>query len=212
MIVKINNEYYRMANLIKITNKELIKTLVGETADFPRYISQILNLANQNSQGTRPRVVGQLSELIKECPESTYSGWKKWYLDKHPDSIKNATQRITDMVNKLKDALGRIDRPVIKRWVEDLVLEKTFMGLRFQSAILAKIAELKGGKYRLATPQEESRGIDGYANNIAVSIKPHKYKVKSALSEKIGARVVYYEKKKDGLVIDITNYEDGNTS
>lgn len=42
--------------------------------EFPRYTTQILNLANQDAQGTRPRVVGQLSELIKECPDKTYEG------------------------------------------------------------------------------------------------------------------------------------------
>jgi len=43
---------------IKIKNEELIKELVGETKEFPKYTSQLINLANKNSQGTRPRVVG----------------------------------------------------------------------------------------------------------------------------------------------------------
>ena len=50
--------------VIKIKNEELIQELIGEIKEFPRYTTQILNLANQNSQGTRPRVVGQLSELV----------------------------------------------------------------------------------------------------------------------------------------------------
>ena len=50
--------------MIKIKNKDLIRELIGETKDFPKYTSQIINLANQNAQGTRPRVVGQLTELI----------------------------------------------------------------------------------------------------------------------------------------------------
>ena len=84
--------------MIKINNKDLIKELVGEIKDFPKYTTQIINLANQNSQGTRPRVVGQLSELIQECPEKTYEGWKKWYLKEHPNAIKNATQKIRQNV------------------------------------------------------------------------------------------------------------------
>jgi hypothetical protein len=90
---------------IKIKNEELIQELIGETKEFPRYTTQILNLANQNSQGTRPRVVGQLSELIKECPERTYEGWKNWYLAKHPKAIKNASEKINEMVDKLKGAI-----------------------------------------------------------------------------------------------------------
>lgn len=44
---------------IKIKNEELIRDLIGEIKDFPRYTTQLMNLANQNAQGTRPRVVGQ---------------------------------------------------------------------------------------------------------------------------------------------------------
>ncbi|HDQ15769.1 MAG TPA: MjaI family restriction endonuclease, partial [Bacteroidetes bacterium] len=125
--------------LIKIKNEELIQELIGEIKEFPRYTTQILNLANQNAQGTRPRVVGQLSELIKECPENTYEGWKQWYLSKYPNSIKYATEKVNKMVNNLREAIKKIDKSMIKKWVEDLVLEKTFIGLRFQEAILKKI-------------------------------------------------------------------------
>ena len=38
---------------------------------FPKYTSQLINWANQNAQGTRPRVVGQMSELFPEYPSNT---------------------------------------------------------------------------------------------------------------------------------------------
>lgn len=95
--------------IIKIKNSELIKELTGEVKSFPKYTTQLLNLANQNAQGTVPRVVGQLSELIQECPEKTYEGWKKWYLGKHPNAIEDATNRIEEMVSKLKESIKLID-------------------------------------------------------------------------------------------------------
>jgi len=101
--------------VIKIKNEELIQELIGEIKEFPRYTTQILNLANQNSQGTRPRVVGQLSELIKECPEKNYEGWKNWYLTKYPETIKNASEKINEMVNNLKEAIQKIDKKMVKR-------------------------------------------------------------------------------------------------
>ena len=167
----------------KNKNEELIQELIGEIKEFPRYTTQILNLANQNSQGTRPRVVGQLSELIKECPEKNYEGWKNWYLTKYPETIKNASEKINEMVNNLKEAIQKIDKKMVKRWVEDLVLEKTFIGLRFQEAILKKIANIKKEKYRLSNPQEELKGIDGFIGNTPVSIKPATYKTKNSLIE-----------------------------
>src|SRR3989344_1564417 len=188
--------------IIKIKNDELAKELIGEIKEFPRYTTQILNLANQNSQGTRPRVVGQLSELINECPEKTYEGWKNWYLSKYPKAINDASERVAVMVNNLKDAITKIDDAMIKRWVEDLVLEKTFIGLRFQEAILKKIAGIKKENYRFSNQQEESKGVDGFIGETPISIKPITYKTKHSLRENIDAKIVYYDKTKSGLVID----------
>lgn len=188
--------------MIKIKNEELIKELIGEIKDFPKYTTQIINLANQNAQGTRPRVVGQLSELIQECPEKTYEGWKNWYLKKYPDAIKNATEKIDKMIDNLKSAIELIDKLMIKKWAEDLILEKTFIGLRFQEAVLKKVASIKNTNYKLANPKEESRGIDGFVGNIPVSIKPITYKTKNALREEIKNKIIFYNKTKSGLEID----------
>jgi len=188
--------------MIKIKNEELIKELIGKTNNFPKYATQLINLANQNARGTRPRVVGQLSELIQECPDKTYEGWRKWYLEQHPDAIKNATEKINEMMINLKDVMQRIDRTMIKKWVEDLVLEKTFIGLRFQEAILKKIALLANTDWRLATSKEESNGIDGFIGNTPVSIKPITYKTKDGLREEIKTKIIFYTKTKTGLEIN----------
>jgi MjaI restriction endonuclease len=105
------------------------------------------------------------------------------------------------MIDNLKSAIQIIDRNLIQQWVEDLVLTKTYMGLRFQESVLKKIAAQKGQKYRLATPEEESSGIDGYIGDVPISIKPITYKTKNMLSEKIDVKIIYYEKDKDGLKI-----------
>jgi hypothetical protein len=188
--------------MIKIKNEELIRDLIGEIKDFPRYTTQLMNLANQNAQGTRPRVVGQLSELIKECPAKTYEGWRRWYLGRYPGAIENATERIHDMILKLKGALETVDRTMVKRWAEDLVLEKTFIGLRFQEAILKKVSALKKADYRIAHPEEESRGIDGFIGNTPVSIKPITYNTKNSLREDIRVKIIFYRKTKSGLEVD----------
>ncbi len=188
--------------IIKIKNEELIQELIGKVEEFPLYTTQILNLANQNAQGTRPRVVGQLSELIKECPERTYEGWKRWYLMKNPEAIESASEKIKTMVNNLEEAIRKIDKPMIERWVEDLIIEKTFIGLRFQEAILKKVANIKKEKHRLSIIEEESKGIDGFIGDIPISIKPITYKIKNSLRENIEAKIIYYEKTKNGLNID----------
>lgn len=191
-----------MSQKFKIKNQELQEIIAGEVMDFPKYTTQLMNLANQNSQGTRPKVVGQMSDLIQEFPERKLKEWEKWYKERKPDAIKNATDKIYIMVEKFKEVIQEIDRDMIEKWVEDLLILKTFMGFLFQDAILKKVAERKGAEYRLATPREESKGIDGYIGQRAVSIKPTTYKQKKSLSETINVEIVYYEKKKDGINIE----------
>ncbi|WP_293448839.1 MjaI family restriction endonuclease [Persephonella sp.] len=48
---------------LKIKIDEIKKLMEIETPEFPKYATQIINLANQNAQATRPRVVGQMSKL-----------------------------------------------------------------------------------------------------------------------------------------------------
>jgi hypothetical protein len=187
---------------IKLSNEEIRKCLEIESLEFPRYTTQLINLANQNAQGTRPRVVGQMSELIQHFTGKTLTEWEQWYLKRKPDAIKNATEKILHMVENLREAIEKIDKDMIEQWVRDLIVVKTFMGLRFQEAILKKGAEIKGLDYRLSDFTEESKGIDGYIGGIPVSIKPETYKTKSALRENIEVKTIYYDKIKNGIQVD----------
>ncbi len=175
---------------------------------FPKYTSQLINLANQNAQGTRPAVVGQMSELFQEFmatgEEITIENWRNWYIERHPDAINNATDRIFAQVQNLKGAIDLVDRDLIKQWVEDLVFFKTFNGLYVQKAILASLAERTGTTYRLATPDEEAQGIDGFVGDNPYSIKPVTYKTMERLPESIeNVKMIFYEKTKTGLRVEI---------
>ena len=193
--------------MFKIKNGELIKEISGEAKQFPKYTTQIINLANQNAQGTRPKVVGQLSELIQECPHKEYSKWKEWYLEKQPKAMDNATDKVFSMVEELKKAINQIDKNMVREWVKDLVIDKTFIGLKFQEAILKRVAKMKKVSYRLSNPKEESKGIDGFIGDTPVSIKSITYKTKNMLNEKIEVKFIFYDKKKDGINIDISQLE-----
>lgn len=179
----------------------------SESYTFPKYTSQLINWANQNAQGTRPVVVGQMSELFPEFmasdSEMTIDGWREWYIKRYPDAFDKATDKIYAQVQNLRDAIPLIDRDMVRHWVEDLVIYKTFNGLYVQKAILASLAERTGDTYRLATPEEESKGIDGFVGNIPYSIKPDTYKTMGRLSEVINVKMIYYTKTKTGLKIEV---------
>jgi hypothetical protein len=186
---------------IRISNSDILSLLDAGASTFPKYATQILNLANQNAQGTRPSVVGQMSDLIQEFPGSKLKEWEEWYLNKHPESLSLAANKIFEMVANFKDVMTQIDKEMVEKWVTDLVILKTFVGLKFQEAILKSVASEFGKNYRLATPEEESQGIDGFIAEKPISIKPSSYEMKKSLSEKIEVSIVVYEKLKDGIKI-----------
>jgi len=174
---------------------------------FPKYTSQLINWANQNAQGTRPRVVGQMSDLfpvfLETNDDKTLENWREWYNRRFPDALENATNKIYSQVQNLQEAIQFIDRAMVRDWVEDLVIQKTYNGLYLQQAILASLADRLDSEYRLATPEEESKGIDGFVGGVPYSVKPDTYKTMSRLSETIDVKMIFYTKTQDGLRIEV---------
>ena len=72
-----------------------------------------------------------------------------------------------------------------------------------KGAVCTKLAQKLGKNYRLATPEEESQGIDGYVGNVPYSVKPDTYKTMGRLSETIAVKMIYYTKTKTGLTIEV---------
>lgn len=194
---------------ITIKNDELLALNKVSTPTFPKYASQLMNWANQNAQGTRPKVVGKLSELFpefeKEADEISLRNWKEWYLSKYPDAIEKASDKIWEQVENLKKAIKKIDKDMVRTWVEDLVIAKTYNGLYFQQAIFERLSNVTGLSYRPATAEDESKGIDGYLGNTAYSVKPDTYKATNAhsISDDVNVKMIYYTKKKQGIVVEI---------
>lgn len=183
-----------------------LKTEQNNNTAFPKYALPLINLANQFAQATRPKSIGCLSELFsnykKENTKRSVSGWKKWYMNNHPDIIDNAVDKIYDMLQNMKSAIDNVNKDMIKEWLEHLVFEKTYEGLSVQEKILSILATEQDVSYRMATPEEESKGIDGYIGNIPYSIKPNTYKSMSRLPEQIDVKIIFYEKKNDKIIFD----------
>ena len=135
-------------------------------------------------------------EFVNSGEEITIENWRKWYTERYPDALEKATDKIFVQVQNLQNAIPLIDKAMVMHWVEDLVINKTFNGMYVQKAILASLAEKKGTTFRLATPAEESKGIDGYVGDTPYSIKPDTYKAMGRLSETIDVKMIYYAKNK----------------
>lgn len=186
----------------KIKNEEVASLSNATIYDFPKYTTMIVNMVNGTAQATRPKVVGQMSELIQEFEGKTLDEWIAWYSAKMPNAISDATAKISALMVEIKKAMELIDDTLIENWVKDLVYNKTFCGLKVQQAIISYIANIYGKEWRLADKAEEAKGIDGFIGNIPVQIKAETYKQKGQLNEIIDVPIIYYEKKKDGLNIE----------
>lgn len=186
----------------KIKNDEIAALSNAAIYHFPKYTTMIMNMVNGTAQATRPKVVGQMSELIQEFDGTTLEEWIEWYSTKKPDAIADATKKISALMVEIRKAMELIDDELIENWVKDLVYNKTFCGLKVQQAILRYVAELYNQEWRLANKEEESKGIDGYIGETPVQIKADTYKQKGLMNEIIEAPVIFYEKKKDGFSIE----------
>jgi hypothetical protein len=93
-----------------------------------------------------------MSELIKEFKGKKLEEWETWYLNKYPEAIERAKTKILQMMENFKEVITRIDAQMIETWVKDLVIVKTFVGLKFQEAIMKRVAETMGKAYRMSDP------------------------------------------------------------
>ena len=169
------------------------------------YIGSVINLGNSFSQATRPKHVGQMSDLIQEYREiadnPSVEGWESFYAKRLGlDKIDIAADKIWEYVQRIRENLNSLNRDDVKNWTKDLVIDKTFAGLQIQLDILEMVSET--GEFRLSTPDEESQGIDGYVDGEPVSIKPNTYKktIQSG-KESIPYRIIFYKNTKRGLVV-----------
>lgn len=186
---------------ITLKQEQIERAISGLDPEFPKYVKQLLNLANQNAQGTRPPIVGQMSDLIQDFPGDTYEDWVRWYQDLNPEAIDVATDKVFEMLHRMQNAAKLVDRQMVREWVANLVLTKTYTGLRFQSEVLKAVASKLGKDHVDSTRADEARGIDGFIGDIPVSIKPVSYRNMNMLRESINCSFIYYEKTRSGLVI-----------
>src|SRR3989344_7603383 len=194
---------------LKVTKEEIMEVAKYNPKEFPKYTASVINLLNRWAGGTASKIVGQMSDEVIECPHRDYNKWREWYLKRHPKSIEDATNLIMKKFEEVKKGLDKIDRKIVELWVEDLVIDKSFWGLKVQEAILNKIEKKTGIKCRLANKDEESKGFDGFIGNNAVQIKPDSYKVASNVkTEKSRAKIIFYKKEDGDYQVDLNQVQD----
>lgn len=156
------------------------KDYSNSDAEFPKYTRGIINLANKDSGGTKPEVVGQMSEIFDPDEFDDYEEWHGWYMENNGDSIEEATEKIMDMIERYREAIKEIDEDMVEEWVRELVIEKTAEGLMIETMILRYLSDKHDVEYHQSSSDEESKGIDGYLGEQPISVKPKSYDTKGS--------------------------------
>ena len=173
----------------------------GDRFPYKIYETVLLNPANRYSHATRPEHVGKMTELIRQCPCDDYEGWREWYLELYPGAIDEATDLIVRKLEQFRNVISEMDPSTVRRWVTELILEKTYVGLHTEQAILTEAANTLRQPYRASSAEDESKGIDGYIGDQPVSVKPTSRKNDPSLRDMIEAPIIWYKTNRNGAVV-----------
>jgi len=185
--------------MIKIKREELRGKQMGEIFDFPEFTGELIQLANRKANGTQRKVMGKTAEMIERFDGKSYEEWRDWYEAERPGAIDQATGKIYDTVKKMAQAMEKLDRDMVRKWVLESVLKKAYAGSRIQEVVLKKVAGIRKEPYRLPEKAEQDLGIDGFIGDRAFRIRPVSHYFKPPVEPLVDCETVYFEKIKGGL-------------
>ena len=174
---------------IKLGKDEINRLLEIESQGFSTYVSPIINLANYYAHGTRPEIVGQMTDLIQEFQGRSLTEWEKWYGDVSDDEIE-AFSSIGPVSKKLEAELPKaaFKEQVAIFGVQPLVSEKNNIGylgehivLKYEQDVIAQIRPDKLGLIKIVSNDTEL-GYD------IQSLEPNNINIKKMIEVKTTKR------------------------
>lgn len=199
-----------MSEKLRITSEEREEIVRGVREEFPTYTTQLLNLANQNAQSTRSEYVGKMKTIVSEFedkhPEGTYNDWVEFYMHQYDggEKLEASSERLYEMIEKMRHAMDEIDEEMASRYVRQLVLYKTYMGNKadIEEIIFTKLEQV----YSREVTREPDSWIEGYLGDIPITF----HSLDSGVEERPGgdAVVIYYRVKSDNSVVVDTHELD----
>jgi len=188
--------------MIKLTAKFYKGHDTRSRREWPKYSTQFLNLAGQNSKCFSANRVGSMKELWLEFGETgvpdTLENWETFYVDRMgTDGLDEASEKLYGMIQKM--GVPWIDEQMCSDYVREVIYNKTHFGMGGEALAIAVAAEYFELPYRFSNAEEESQGIDGWIGEYPVQVKPQDtFKVGHVFNKADTAKqlVVTYEKKK----------------
>jgi len=180
-----------LKKLLKLDKKILLLLSKNNEKKFEVYVSPTINFLNALAGSkTGPKKVGQLSNIFSSFLSKTnkdeinIESWKKYYLNLEnvlidfpkemglsgKQAIDKSVDEIYILLEKFRiSTLDKITKKVITKWVDDLIFQKTFEGMRLEEPIASFVSKqilihrkmkFNIEKIRKSIKEEESKGID----------------------------------------------------
>lgn len=188
--------------MIKLTAKHYVNIVESTRREWPKYSTQLLNLASQNCKATSPKNVGSVKELWlamrKNGIPGTLQNWINYYNTVYgQDRLIEAGSKIHLMLKKMN--ITGITLEMCIDYAMEVVYNKTHMGLGGEEMAIEAVAKFFKLSFKFSSREEESIGIDGWIGNKPVQVKPHNSAFKSHVhnhpdTDKI--LLITYEEKK----------------
>lgn len=196
--------------MIKLTSNDFKGIIKKDRCPFPLNTKPILNIATQNSQCTRPKIVGSMKDFFTEFLSlksgKSVEDWEKFYFTEKNGvtRINNSAETLFNYLNKMPLDHNVFTFDIAKDYISDLVINKTHYGMSGEYyAVIAAAMHFKM-PYRFSTAEEESQGIDAWIEKYPVQVKPHGTVVKHHVRNFADVNktlVITYEAKKDRCFI-----------
>jgi len=195
---------------------------------------KVLNYSCQTYQLSRPKKVGTVMSLIRECQPKSIQEWEKWYFEKAHTDGKNPTKITKEVLEELGERLYvKIKEIVIPEWQEafnqltlqdcidyiyNLTINRTYDGFHREKSVVTDSLEKEFPQVKFveSAPELDHAGdIDylGYVGNKAfgIQIKPVTAKANFgnySPSERMKASFREFERKYGGKVFIIFSIDD----
>ena len=194
-----------MSEKIRVSGGEREQIVRGFQEGFPKYTTQILNIANQNARSTRPECVGNMSDIITEFrnkyPDGKYEEWVRFYEEEYDgeEALSESAAQLHEMVEKMEEAIAQIDQEMAHRYIRQLVLYKTYMGesADIEEVVIAKLEQVYGTDIEV-TPDS---WILGRLRDVPFVVESLHSGVEEQPPENV-ATVYYREESNNSIIID----------
>jgi hypothetical protein len=185
--ITMNSEEIKQILGGKISGKRILEK---RKIDYPIGVYNYIDTAIRQKRATIASKVGKVHGMFRGRKFRSLSEYRRIYSSKFPQSIDNAVEEALEDFKRfgLPAKKRREYKKYVQFFVEELVIGRSYRGLKIQEVIFIKMADILKQDYRWGTNKEDSSGIDGFIGNIPISVKPNTCQQK----KKAGVKRTYY--------------------